>query len=365
MNKVRSLPRLLIVTALALTLFGEAGRSQDGVVSAIKIVGTKEQFGQDDGTFSAEVPPQYAAFSLSLGGAGVSQEAAKCVDLVEVAGSDLAAIFDNAVSSLTVVSTLSESRGDEQFGRQWQQALSAITKDFGVEFDIPDKADYVPSVSELTVDVTRSLFTDSRVGEAASVFLEKRYAAMLQDAYVRQADTFRSSGIVRLETDDQAAVCYAALVSSFELVVRVRARTFDRIRVYEFLDRACVQSTLNSVNERFAARTAPVDGGITSEAFLLVFGLEIALSSKRESGWFGEAQENLCVLEGSADLFSNRPAREAWSKVASAWYAFSVAAGHLAVSASELDGMSGYGREVQLLPMMVSYQYTLTGAGGR
>ena len=321
---------------------------------------------ESDGTLQAlraTLDPSVASISINVNGLAAEAEREKCRGLIEIAGDDVAGIFQNATSTLTVSTTLSESRDASTLGLAWRNAIQDLQKPMGVEFSTEGIESFFPTARELRVDIADESFKGGQLPKAARAFLNSRFAAAIQDSFSMQIDTFNQQGVLRTESDSQAIVCYALLLKRATIKVSFLGRTLDFKRLTQILDNNCIRKLVEGLNDDFKSREVDGDWDQSFELFTFLMGVEIQRHEDDGKSVFRGRSAELCVLPEGADITESADAQAEWMKLLRIWYEQAQTTRKLYLDAASLKQLQGIGVRVDLIPTSVSYTHSFAFEG--
>ncbi len=340
------------VTALS---FSDAVCAQQGV--NVTINGATQDPMQSP-NLTADISSGAYAATLTFSGNTASKkaESQKCSDLVDLAGNDPIPIFGGAVSSSNVTLTLVENRAADGLGKAWNDAHRIASESGHFDFDRPPAGSDFPYVTSVGIDTTAAPAL-GKATKSTRELMKANFLSAVRESIAGQLTSYNSTGIIRVQTSDQASVCFALLASKLHLSLIFRARTYDRRVKKEILDQQCVSEKLNLLNDKLAEATYKfAELKNNSGSFNLLLGSYLA--DKSSGGWiFDTKQNNFCIAGKDKDLIKNLDALKQWTLIFEKWRQFSTTKSDFRLSATELSGFSEITYTQSLTPTFINFKY--------
>jgi hypothetical protein len=307
---------------------------------------------------AAQVSSNAVFLSGAVSGSSASRtaERQKCMDLLRVGGDDVDKIFDGAVSPLTASIVVTENRAAEDIGQAWKNAIEELAISGNFKFDYLSGVNYVPAFIRVDFTVNAGTFSDKIPGGKLSErLLVKIMEGELNYAVSKQIDEFSRTGIFRLQSNSQGAVCYLMLSSLLQLNVAISARTFDRITSSPILDRACVVDLISNINNAFSRQKLKLNDIKTKSAFDFVFGYLLASNAGKKGGlWI--KRSNVCARD-DGELQDSNDVLAQWTKIAENWWVTANQRGSLDISVDNIQAISKDNSREITFKTIVNYRY--------
>lgn len=308
---------------------------------------------------SAAPAKEYFSAKIGVTGSALErrEEGAKCKDLLSLNPEIPTAVFDDAVSSFGLQFTIVELRDNAGLGAAWKRALDNISRDGEFKFEIPQGASYFPIVSDVSVAVSDPQFTD-KLDDRSEQFLLQRFKLYLNKVSKESVTEFDRTGIIRGQTDDQAVVCFGALVSKTSLNILVRGRTFDRISIIPLLESKCVARTLREISKRMQDQGTRISDTNSPSTFGLLFGVHLASTSSIFAG------DSYCSLSKKNEIGSDLKQLTAWTSIAERWRNAASEANLIPLSDSQIEEFLLLASERKLTPTGINYSASMSAELG-
>lgn len=300
-----------------------------------------------------------SAVSVQLSGlADANEETEKCEALLLLSNGDPITILRDAVSEQKLELIITESRDKARLGKAWLDALSELlTSSSEYQFSIPDGDEFhFPTTTQIRLNLGNISFPRRIINR------DKQYLASEFNNFLRVESPdalleFDDTGIIRVETNSQAAVCFHLLASGYTIDLGVSARTYDRFNEVWTLDQGCIRERLGAMREFFDASPS-VDSNSSNEGaaqFLLgVAATEAGTVGKSFLGPGGS--KNLCFpRQSNQNIAGIQAALDAWLRISEKWAEFARQSQTFAIDEGLLDDLALGARAIEYLPTKIIY----------